>query len=222
MTKTRHRSYPYRFAAIAAVCILIVSAVIVAKVSVRKIGVKKDDKYLLATFSYRDVFSKSVREKLRSGLPTNIVIQVGVESKESKKKDFVFWARTIDITYDLWEEVFVVVIKEKHGKRRKKVKTLKEAIDTAGILWRARVARLRDLEPGVYRLRFLAEVNPVSKGMVKNIQRWISQPQKGRGGGSQSRTNFFGAFVGRFVDKNIGKADKTVVFLTQWFRVGSQ
>jgi hypothetical protein len=182
----------------------------------RRLGIGVSDAGLRATFSFRDVFGPSIRDKLRSGLPTRVLLQISLE-REGKGKPVAYYAQTSQIVYDLWEETFYVTVEDEHGRRRARAQTLEKAIDLAGVLWRVKVAGLAGLEPGSYRLRVLAEVNPVSAEMVENIRRWLARPEGG--GGSQG--NFFGSFVGIFVDRNIGEADKSVVFVSQWFQIGA-
>ncbi len=186
----------------------------------RKVGLKIGEDALYTTFSYKDAFTKSILKKLDSGLPTKMVVQVVLESK--KGKSITYWARSIEIVYDLWEEHFAITVQDNRGRRSTKVKTAAEAVRIAGILWHAQVvANISGLKHGVYRLRVLVEVNPVSEEMVRNIQRWISKPRGGHGN-MEARSNFFGSFVGHFVDRGIGKADKTVSFRSQWFTLGEQ
>ena len=59
-----------------------------------------------------------------------------------------------------------------------------------------------------------------STDAAENIRRWLSRPSGGQG--SEARSNFFGSFVGIFVDRRIGEADKSVAFVSQWFQVGAQ
>ncbi|MBW2277010.1 MAG: hypothetical protein JRF63_05925 [Deltaproteobacteria bacterium] len=199
-----------------AVAFALVSVATHAKTRKRRVGIRITKSDVRATFSYRDVFSKKVREKLTSGLPTRTVVQVALQSKD-KKKPVTYWARAIEVVYDLWEEDFVITVEDARGRRRTRVKTAEEAINVAGLLWRTPIASIKGLKPGMYRLQFVAEANPVSKEMVENIRRWLSRPSGGHG--SETRSNFFGSFVGSFVDRNIGKADKTVSFVSQWFEV---
>jgi hypothetical protein len=190
-----------------------------AKPRKRKVGIHITTSDIRTTFSYQDLFSKKVREKLTSGLPTRLVVQIALESKE-KDKPIAYWARAIEIVYDLWEEDFVITVEDNRGRRRTRVETIEETIGVAGTLWRTPIAATKGLKTGLYRLRFVGEVNPVSKEMVENIRRWLSRPSSGHG--SETRSNFFGSFVGSFVDRNIGKADKTVKFVSQWFEVQAQ
>ncbi len=187
-----------------------------AKKGKRTVGIRFDATALKTTFSYKDVFTDKVRKELKSGLPTRLLIQIAVKKKRGKSVRY--WAQSVEIVYDLWEENFSITVKDPHGRRRTRVKTVDEVINLTGILWRVPVAQRSGLKPGSYRLQVLAEVNPVSEEMVRNIQRWLARPSSGHGG-SEARTNFFGSFVGRFIDRKIGKADKTVAFVSQWFEL---
>ena len=53
-----------------AVAFALVSVATHAKTRKRRVGIRITKSDVRATFSYRDVFSKKVREKLTSGLPT--------------------------------------------------------------------------------------------------------------------------------------------------------
>ncbi len=184
----------------------------------RKLGVALTGNDILASFSFGDAFTKDIREKLTSGLPTRIVLQINLE-KQGSDKPVTFWAWSATIVYDLWEEVFVVTVEDDRGRRHARASTAKQAMDLAGRLTRQRVANIADLLPGVYRLRTLIEVNPVSTQMVEDIRRWLARPPTGKGD-VQGQSNFFGSFVGIFVDRRIGQADHSVTFVSQWFRLG--
>jgi hypothetical protein len=187
-------------------------------IATRRVGLLISGGVLHATFGYRDAFTPAVRKKMTSGLPTRLLVHVAVE-RESGGAPAVYWARSEEIVYDLWEENFAVTLADAQGKRHTRVAGLDQAVDAAGVLWRAPVADSTALAPGPYRLRVLAEVNPVSEEMVRNIQRWIARPKGGRGE-SEARSNFFGAFVGHFVDRSIGQAERVVAFVSQWFKLG--
>jgi hypothetical protein len=204
------------FAALAASAAI--GAAAQGSVSTRRVGLLISGDVLQTTFSYRDVFSPSVRKKMTSGLPTRLLLHVAVERKNGGATA-AYWARSAEIVYDLWEEDFAVTVADSQSKRHTRVGSLEQAVDAAGVLWRAPVAGTGKLEPGLYRLRVLAEVNPVSEEMVRNIQRWIARPKGGRGE-SEARSNFFGAFVGHFVDRSIGQAERVIGFVSQWFQLG--
>jgi len=187
-------------------------------VSTRRVGLLVSGDVLQATFGYRDAFSPAVRKKMTSGLPTRLLIHVAVEP-EKGGEPAAYWARSVEVVYDLWEENFAVTLADSQSKRHTRVASLEQAVDAAGVLWRAPIADAGDFQPGLYRLRVLAEVNPVSEEMVRNIQRWIARPKGGRNE-SEARSNFFGAFVGHFVDRSIGQAERVVGFVSQWFKLG--
>lgn len=187
-----------------------------ADVPVRKVGLRLNGQMLQATFSYKDLFNREVQKKLKSGLPTKILVQVALENK--KNKPVALWAKTVTVVYDLWEENYAITVQDPKGKRRARVKTLDEVLKVAGVLFRVYIANVKDLQPGEYRLKVIAEANPVSNEMVRNIQRWISRPSGGYGGGGAG-TSYFGSFVGYFVDRNISKSDKSIRFVSQWFQL---
>ncbi len=182
----------------------------------RKVGISVKDDHLLTTFSYRDAFTEKITEKLHSGLPTRLVIQISLE-KENKKKPVRYWARTVSVVYDLWAEVYIITVEDNRGRRRAKVSTVDEVIELAGKISHFQIADLSGLAPGSYRIRTLIEVNPVSKKMIESIRRWLAKKPQGSSTGS---ANFFGSFVGIFVDRQIGKADFTSVFVSQDFSIG--
>lgn len=184
----------------------------------RRLGLRVEGGVLRATFSYRDAFAPQIRRKMTSGLPTRLLLHCTVESARSAKP-VSYWARSAEIVYDLWEEKFAISVSDPAGKRRTRVATAEQAIDATGILWREPVADVSGVRPGAYRLRAVAEVNPVSEEMVRNIQRWIARP-RGVQGDNEARTNFFGAFVGRFVDRGIGQAERIVGILSQPIELG--
>jgi len=189
---------------------------------VRKVGVAIDTAgQVRITSGLRDVFSPAVREKMRSGLPTRILIQMTIE-RQGSRRALTYWARNVEVTYDLWEENFSIIVEDERGRRRARVKAVDEAIDIAGTVWRVPVGGDAILDPGIYRVRVLAEANPVSGEMVENIRRWLARSSASSSGSAsaESRSNFFGSFVGVFVDRRIGQADKRVSFVSQWFEVG--
>lgn len=184
----------------------------------RQLGLGLAGKNLVATFGFSDAFTASVREKLKSGLPTKVVVQINLE-REGERQPVSYWVRSTTIVYDLWEEVYIVTVEDDLGRRQLKASTAAKAVELAGTLTRGQIAYVGSFAPGVYRARVVVEINPVSKEMVDNIRRWLARPASGKSGVEQ-QTNFFGSFVGVFVDRRIGQADHTVAFVSQWIRLG--
>lgn len=188
------------------------------KIPTRQVGIVLQDKDLLVSFNYKDVFTPAIREKLKSGLPTRIILQINME-RQDVSKPISYWVSTTNIVYDLWEESYIVTVEDDRGRRRAKVKSAEKAVELASTLTRGRVASIKGQSLGNLRLRTVIEVNPVSKEMVANIRRWLSRPSAGSSG-AEAQTNFFGSFVGVFVDRRIGQADHRISFVSQWFRLG--
>jgi Domain of unknown function (DUF4390) len=186
----------------------------------RVCGVTQADARLLVSFSYLDVFTTKVKKQLSSGLPTRAIIEINLE-KEGTETPLAYWVRSTQIVYDLWEERYLVTVEDNNGRRRASARTAAESIKLAGTLRKEKIVKLAGLPPGNYRLRIHIEVNPVSKEMVENIRRWLARPPTGKSG-TMNQTSFFGSFVGKFVDHRIGKADHTLSFVSQWFRVPKQ
>ena len=90
---------------------------------VRKVGVRGTGGAVTATFGFGDVFTPKVREKAVSGLPTRIVVQVALQPRDGGDP-VTYWARSTEIVYDLWEEEFVVTVRDSRGRRSTRVETL--------------------------------------------------------------------------------------------------
>ena len=184
---------------------------------VRRIGLQKTDDSLYVTFSYRDAFTKEVHKKLSSGLTTSVVVQLTVERK-GVKRPLMFWARTVEVTYDLWEEQFLVVREDDTGRKRAKVVSRREAIDLSGILKRTAIGRIPEMPPGLYRVHARIETNPVSREMVEKIRTWLAST-RAKKRGNIATSNYFGSFVGALVDRQISQAEHVIEFVSQWFRL---
>ncbi len=185
---------------------------------VRKVGVAVSEQRLTVTFSHRDSFTSAVRKKLTSGLTTSVIVELSLERQGSKKLA-TYWARTVEITYDLWEDKFIVVREDSAERRRTVVSDKGKAVDLAGVLSKVPIASLKGLPLGIYRIRAKIETNPVSKEMVTKIRRWLARSRAAQTGVS-GPANYFGSFVGALVDRRISQADHTIEFVSQWFRLG--
>ena len=181
----------------------------------RRVGISSINDALLVSFSYRDAFTEKVKKKLTSGLTTSVVVQLTLE-KKGDKNPMAFWARTVEVTYDLWEEKFFVVREDDTGRRRAKVSSKKDAIDLAGILHQVALGPLSDTNSGMYRIHVKVETNPVSKEMLETIRTWLAR-SRAKKSGSIASSNYFGSFVGALVDRRISQAEHTIEFVSQWF-----
>jgi hypothetical protein len=183
----------------------------------RRIGVNTRSGELVVSFSYRDAFTTKVKQKLNSGLTTSVVVQLTIE-RQGKKQPVSYWVRTVEVTYDLWEETFYVLREDNSGRRRAKVASKTDVIDLAGTMNLVPIVSLADLENGVFRIRAKIETNPVSKEMVQTIRSWLAR-SRAKKSGNLAPSNYFGSFVGALVDRRISQAEHTVEFVSQWFKL---
>jgi len=184
------------------------------KIATRKVGANIYKGTIKTTFGFSDIFNNKIIKKIKSGLPTRIVLQIII--KNSNNKTVGYFAQTTSVVYDLWEDNYVITIKHPAGMRSARVKNLKSVKKIIGVLSHTVISS--KLPKGRYRLNVQIEANPVSEKMIKNIQKWMSKPS-GSMSGTNTTTNYFGSFVGYFVDRNIGKADKTILFVSQWIKL---
>ncbi len=186
----------------------------VKKIPTRKVGAHIYKRTIETTFGFSDIFNNKIIKKIKSGLPARMVIQIII--KNNNNKTVGYFAQTTNVVYDLWEDNYVITIKHPAGMRSARVKDLKSVKKIIGVLSHTVISP--QLPKGRYRLNVQIEANPVSEKIIKNIQKWISKPS-GSMGSTNTSTNYFGSFVGYFVDRNIGKADKTILFVSQWIKL---
>lgn len=191
-----------------------------AEPPLRRLGVSVTERHLLVTFSYRDAFTRPISKKLRSGLTTTVLVQLTLESQRNAAP-ITYWARNVEITYDLWEDEFIITREDAAGKRRTTVKSRAHALELAGTLIKEPVANLRGIPAGNYRIRARIETNPVSKEMVDKIRHWLVHSRAAKSG-APAPSNYFGSFVGALVDRRIGQADHQIDFISQWFYLGER
>jgi hypothetical protein len=173
------------------------------------------DKTLLrASFSFRDIVDRGVAEKLSSGLPSVIALRAYV-FEDGRTEPIALAARTCTVVYDLWDEVYRVKIADPEKERNAAV------INVEGVLRQCMEPRdlpIVDralLERGkAHFLGVIAEVNPISETMLKQIRQWVSRPTGSTG--ISPGDALFGSFVGLFV-RELGTSDRTLVFRTQTF-----
>lgn len=199
---------------IALAIVLLVAGTLVAqreRVSSRRVGVNWQAGAPRISFSARDLVTRTVREKLASGLPQNIVVRVYAYD-ESSGRALTILPLGCRVAFDLWEESYRVEVQTAAGDE---VHAETNADDVL-----ARCLTLRGVEVGeastyatgarVY-FAVIAELNPLSPDTVRRIRRWLTRPEAG--GGQQDA--FFGSFVSLFVNRRIGAAERTVRFRSQ-------
>jgi hypothetical protein len=173
------------------------------------------DKTLLrASFSFRDLIDAHLAEKLSRG-PANVIAMRAYVLREGETTPVALAVRTCTVSFDIWDEVYRVTIRDTAGERNV------AAVNIEGVLRQCAEARDYPIaERGIltagrpHFLAVIAEVNPISPETLEQMRRWVSRPTGSTGIGAGDA--LFGSFVGLFL-RQIGTSDRTLKFRTQTF-----
>jgi hypothetical protein len=186
------------------------------------------DKTLLrASFSYEDVLKTAadptgavLKAKLSNGL-ANVLVMRAYLFEAGTTSPVALAAKTCNITYDVWDEVYRIKLTSSEGTRDPTATFTPPKANIEGVL--RTCAEAQDLPiadralfngGATYFLAVIVDVNPVSAEMLTQLQKWVQRPM---GSTAIAPGNaLFGAFVGLFV-RNIGTSDRTLEFRTQAF-----
>ncbi len=185
----------------------------------RLVGLHRKDGWLATSVGLQDLFWPNDSERLKSGFVSRVVIRVELY-REGERQPIALADRRSEILYDLWDERFRVNVIERDGPRAYAAATAQQAILAATALHRFAVSDLGRLAPGVtYRLRFRADLNPLSEDLVQEVRRWLVRaPGQGRAGSSDS---VFGSVVSIFVNPRVEESERQLTFWSQPFRGGT-
>ena len=169
---------------------------------------------LTATFSFRDAIDYApVKKKLTDGLKV-VVVMRGYAYPTAGGDPVALTAHTCRVAYDLWEEVYKVIVDDKktHYVPNKKgvYRYCTDMVDHP-IFDRPTLKN----NPSAYYLAVKVEVNPISDDALKKIQQWVTRPS-GASGGIGPGDALFASFVGVFM-KKVATADHVVDFQTDAF-----
>lgn len=185
------------------------AAVAVAQpIPVRRIGVNWVNGVPRVSFSARDIVSRDVRRKLDSGPRQTMVMRI-YGYRERGGRQIALTAITCVIVHDVWERNYRLQRQTVASDRTERVATLEGVLRRCLVVsnhpvgtaneWRAHRGQ------SVY-FAALIEFNPMSRQTVQRIRRWLSQPAGVRPEGEA----FFGSFVGVFINRGIGEAERTL------------
>lgn len=182
-----------------------------AAVQGRKLGVVWRSGVPNLSFSARDLATPALAKKLMSGLPQTLLMHVYAYPDRSREPVAVS-AVSCRVAYDLWEEVFRVQIQTDQQDRAVIARSLQEVHELCLVMRNRPIGRADNYASLVGRSVYFAvavEQNPISRGTVERIRRWLSRPNAGSGMGGDA---FFGSFVSIFVNRQIGSAERLLQF----------
>lgn len=179
-------------------------------VASRKLGVYWRNGTPRLSFSARDIATPALAKKLVSGLPQTLLMRVYAYPERSREP-LAVGAVSCRIAYDLWEEVFRVQIETDNNDRAVIARSINEVHELCLVMRNRAIGRADNYTSLSGRSIYFAvavEQNPISRGTVERIRRWLSRPNSGSMGGDA----FFGSFVSIFVNRQIGAAERVVQF----------
>lgn len=160
------------------------------------------------------LFDTAAYEALSTGIPSTVVIRIQIAPQDS---DAPVAEQLIQrsVVYDVWDEIYTLRLDQPGGRKTIKVKYRAEALKWLTAIEDLPIARLGVLPiDQVFVLKMVVELNPVSKGTLAEIRRWLSQ---GNGGGLDRGGAFFGSFVSVFYNPKIADADRVLRIRSQPF-----
>jgi len=183
-------------------------------VRVRVLRFEEKNAVIQTTLSFPDLIDGELAKKLDSGFVTTVVLRAYVY-RERTEKPITLSVVTIQCAYDLWEEVYVIRIRDPRGELNLKRATRAEAVrDLTSVVQLPLVPSVL-VPPGInHFLAVIVEVNPVSDALLAEVRRWLSRPNRSRLGGADA---FFGSFVSIFVNPKVAQADRALRFRSQPF-----
>src|SRR5512136_2664711 len=76
--------------------------------AVRPVRITERDGRILASFDVLDLLDRPARRKLRSGIPTHVVVRAYLYGQSGGAAALA--ARTCRVVFDLWEETYTVIV----------------------------------------------------------------------------------------------------------------
>lgn len=170
---------------------------------------------LTITGGFRELFDHKLRERLRSGFATTVVMRVYLYQSGGGKALAVS-ARTLRAVYDLWEQRYLLRIEEPGHSVNRRFRSQRAIVDRLTSFWRFPLRGIAGIKKGkTYFVATIVEVNPMRPEVLAEIRRWLRRPAtRPRQIGGQS---IFGSFVSIFVNNKIRRAQKTFKVRSQPF-----
>ena len=172
---------------------------------------------LRGTFNYQDALDEKIQKRLKNGLAVTIVMRGFVYRAGSPTTPIALAGHTCKVAYDLWNEVFRVVV---NGVTKPPVVNMKGVYRLCTDMTDLPISDRKTLKgSGVdYYLAVKVEVNPISDKLIKEMQAWVTRPLGANPGGTIGTGDaLFATFVSVFMQKNVANADKVIEFQTNPF-----
>jgi hypothetical protein len=172
-----------------------------------------DGRHITITINYPDLLDAALRKRLDSGLATTLVTRAYLFREGGRAEALAI--QTVRVAYDLWDEVYVVEVTDRRGRRAFRERGQAAAIARATLVDRLPLVESARLEVNARALAaVIVEVNPVSPELLAQVRRWLARPRTDAGPDGES---LFGSFVSIFVNTRVGDAEKVLRFRTQPF-----
>jgi hypothetical protein len=181
----------------------------------KRVLVEERGGLLTMTAGVPELVDAPLREKLRSGFTSTIVLRAYLY-REGQAGPLRVTARTYLLSYDLWDEVYLLRVHDPRGEMSLRTHLEAEALERLTRLEAFPLTTLDGLARGVrYFADVLVEVNPISPELLAQVRRWLAHP-----GGSERLSGgetFFGSFVSVFMNGQVSEAERVLQFRSQPF-----
>lgn len=174
---------------------------------------EKGERILVST-KINKLFDAAAYEALSSGFESTVLIRMWVYPKGSSDA-IGFQALQRKVIYDMWDEVYEVVLDGPGGREKYKVAQKAEALKLMTTIDAVPIAESGDLPYEDHHvLVIVAELNPVSDETLAEVRRWLT---RGAGGGLDRGGGLFGSVVSVFANPRIAEADRILRLRSQPF-----
>jgi len=186
------------------------------EVPVRQVRFEERGRFLTMSVGLPELADDALKKRIRSGFASTIVLRVYLY-REGLREPLGLTVRTYRVSYDLWEERYLVQIQDPSGYLNlPPFKTEAEALARITQLDGFPLAPLEKVPVGVrHFVAVLIEINPISPAHLAEMRRWLARP-----GGSERVSGgdtFFGSFISVFVNNKVSEAERELKFRSQPF-----
>jgi hypothetical protein len=173
-----------------------------------------DKDLVRATYSFSDVLTDAVKQKLSNG-PASTIAMRAILFREGDTRAVTVAVQTCVVSYDLWNEVYQVNLTNSTGTTQRPVANLGGVERTCAHAQDLAITTRSSLTPGAsYFLEVIADVNPVSEAVRAQMRQWMQRPVGAAEAGPGDA--LFSAFV-LLLFRDVGGSDSTVAFRTASF-----